>query len=82
MHIETTGWDFHRYWIWGLILLGLVTCSSCAGLGRGKPDTESVTDMATNCDNGMKTGSTKERGDSKESIVECFPPPEVFRYVR
>lgn len=73
--------NFHRTWIYCLLAL-MVGCTGCSVLGGDKPDSESVSDMASNCENGMKNGSTKERGDSKESNVECFPPPEVIRYVR
>jgi len=75
--------NFHRYWIYGLFLLLFAGCVSCS-MGGKKPeaDRESVSDMASNCENGMKRGATKERGERKESEVECFPPAEIIRYVR
>lgn len=73
--------DFFSWVFCALLTIAIVGCTSCSMMDE-KPDSESVSDMASNCENGMKNGSTKERGDSKESNVECFPPPEVIRYVR
>lgn len=67
-------WDFHRYWIYGLLILLLGSCVSCAGLGKGKTDSALVDDMAENCKFSMKRGSVKEEDNEKETVVDCFPP--------
>lgn len=67
-------WDFHRYWIWGLLALLLTGCVSCS-MGGKKSETDLVEDMADNCKHGLKRAEVEQDDDDKTVKIECADPP-------
>jgi hypothetical protein len=71
-------WDFHRYWIYAVLLLALVGCVSCSG--NTKDAAGLLKSMSKNCQHGPKDQDAEfpEGDESPEHVhVECADPARV-----
>jgi hypothetical protein len=68
--------NFHRTWIYGVLILALVGCVSCT-MGGKKDETDMVEDMSDNCKHGLKRAEVEQDSDDKTIKIECADPPRI-----
>jgi hypothetical protein len=68
-------WDFHRYWIYGLLVLMLASCVSCS-MG-GSKNANDLIETAGEAGCNIKSIKFDDSGKVKE--IDCH---DTVRYVR
>lgn len=72
--MEKASWDFHRYWIWGLLAL-VAGCTGCAMFGGGELSDKEFIETVTEAGCQLKT---VKREDGKVGDTTCHDTVRVI----